>query len=165
MAVLVVLLAAMLFVGSAAALTDTDMDNLTVKDQVGSTLALGIGASTLSFNVTNVTTDGEVQSPALDQLYYSWNTTGPAILVSEIDGNNAIITLNGAQFTKAGQYTLQFYDDDTITGANVNVSETAKVTFNVVNAVEVEPTNSPNTAPNVFVRGRRWAISRRNSIE
>ena len=145
MAVLVVLLAAMLFVGSAAAaLTEAEMDNLAVEDQIGSTLALGIENSTLSFNVTNSS-----KVPALNLVYYSWNSTSAQPLPTAI-GNNSKITLDGTMFsaTGPGQYTLKLYDSQTIAGANVSDST---VTFKVVNATLVTPGDTPNTAQNVFV--------------
>ena len=153
MAVLVVLLAAMLFVGSAAALTDTDMGNLSVTDVSGSTLALKIENSTLSFNVTNATTDG-ARPPALTAVWYGWTTPESPeakftqIQATDVTGNEAKIELNGTMFGKVGTYKLILSDNAGTSSGNWT---TTSVTFNVVNATLVTPEDTPNTAQNVFV--------------
>ena len=148
MAVLVVMLAAMLFVGSAAALTDKDMkENLTVTDVSGSTLALGIDASTLSFNITNGTNAG----PALTDVWYGWTTPESKftqIQAATVNGNNATIELTGDMFETVGTYKLILSDNGGISSGNWTTTD---VTFNVVNATLVTPEGTPNTAPNVFV--------------
>ena len=148
MAVLVVLLAAMLFVGSAAALTDTDMKkNLTVTDVSGSTLALKIENSTLSFNITNGTNAG----PALTDVWYGWTTPESKftrIKAADVTGNEAKIELNGTMFGEVGTYKLILSDNGGISSGNWT---TTSVTFNVVNATLVTPEDTPNTAQNVFV--------------
>ena len=147
MAVLVVLLAAMLFVGSAAALTDTDMNNLTVTDVSGSTLALGIENSNLTFNITNGTNAG----PVLTNVWYGWTTpesTFTQIQTANVKGKNATIELTGDMFETVGTYKLILSDNGGISSGNWT---TTSVTFNVVEAVEVTPGTTPSNAPNVFV--------------
>ena len=148
MAVLVVLLAAMLFVGSAAALTDKDMkENLTVTDVSGSTLALGIENSNLTFNITNGTNAG----PVLTNVWYGWTTpefTFTQIQAANVNGKNATIELTGDMFETVGTYKLILSDNEGISSGNWT---TTSVTFNVVEAVEVTPGTTPSNAPNVFV--------------
>ena len=142
MAVLVVLLAAMLFVGSAAALTQTEMDNVTA-NVTSVTLVSGEATSTVNINVTNSS-----KAPALNLVFYSWGSTSAQALPTAVV-NNSTITLNGGSFTKAGTYTLKFYDAATIAGANVSINTVA---INVIDAVKVTPgEDSPSTAPNTFV--------------
>ena len=141
MAVLVVLLAAMLFVGAvSAAATPAEMKNVTA-NETSVTLVAGETSSTVDINVTNSS-----KAPALNLVYYSWNSTSAQPLPTAV-GNYSTIKLSGEQFT-AGQYTLQFYDAAAIAGANVS---TNTVTINVIDAVKVTPEDSPSAAPNTFV--------------
>ena len=146
MAVLVVLLAAMLFVGAvSAAVTPAEMKNVTA-NETSVTLVAGETSSAVYINVTNETAVGVAQSPALNLVFYSWNSTSAQPLPTAV-GNDSTIKLDGGQFT-AGQYTLQFYDAAAIAGANVS---TNTVAINVIKAVKVTPGDSPSAAPNTFV--------------
>ena len=142
MAVLVVLLAAMLFVGSAAALTQTEMNNLTA-NVTSVTLVSGETTSIVDINVTNSS-----NAPALNLVYYAYTGQAAGTQLTSISGNNATISLNGGSFTEAGTYTLMFYDSAALTG---NKSATAAVAINVIDAVKVTPGESPSAAPNTFV--------------
>ena len=146
MAVLVVLLAAMLFVGAvSAAVTPAEMKNVTA-NETSVTLVAGETSSAVYINVTNETAVGVAQSPALNLVFYSWNSTSAQPLPTAV-GNDSTIKLDGGQFT-AGQYTLQFYDAAAIAGANVSINTVA---INVIKAVKVTPGDSPSAAPNTFV--------------
>ena len=161
MAVLVVLLAAMLFVGAvSAAVTPAEMKNVTA-NETSVTLVAGETTSDVDIGVTNATAAGVAQSPALNLVYYAYTGQAAGTQLTSISGNNATISLNGGLFTEAGTYTLKFYDSQTIAGANVS---TNTVAINVIKAVKVTPGDSPSAAPNTFVNQVLYIVDRPTNL-